>query len=90
MAYAAARHLSAFIGAPVEDIRRVSSEAVTWPDTSLGCPAAGVEYAQVPVEGAIITLRGDGQTYTYHTDNDRGFILCQDGEPLESGTLPRN
>jgi len=35
----------------------VEVDAVTWPDTSLGCPKPGMMYPQVLVEGVLVQLR---------------------------------
>lgn len=51
-------------------------EAVTWPDTSLGCPQPGMAYAQVQVDGALIVLAVDGQEYEYHSGGSRPPFLC--------------
>jgi hypothetical protein len=42
--------------------------AITWPDTSLGCPVAGASYSQVLVDGYWIALSVDGQIFNYHAD----------------------
>ncbi len=74
---------------PAESITVVSVEAVTWPNGGLGCPQEGMAYAEVMVEGSRITLEADGQTYTYHTAGTSEYVLCIDGVPAGSGTVPR-
>lgn len=76
------------LGVPAESVAVESIEAVTWPDTSLGCPQPGVDYAQVAIDGSRITLRAGGETYTYHTDGDSRYLLCQDGEVVDEGVAP--
>lgn len=76
------------LGVPAESVAVESIEAVTWPDTSLGCPQPGVDYAQVDIDGSRITLRAGGETYTYHTDGDSRYLLCQDGEVVDEGVAP--
>ena len=70
------------------DIRVVSAEPVVWPNSGLGCPAEGVDYAQVVVEGSIITLEANGDVYTYHTDGANTYVLCRDGVPVSTGIVP--
>jgi len=49
----------------------------TWEDSSLGCPAEGVEYELGRVEGFLINLECRGQAYEYHSDKvGTEFILC--------------
>jgi hypothetical protein len=47
-----------------------SVEEVTWPDSSLGCPEPGMNYAQVLTPGYRIKLQSGGKVYEYHTGND--------------------
>lgn len=67
----------------------VSIEAVTWPDTSLGCPDPEKGYAQVQIEGYVLALTAGDATYTYHTDGGLQLVLCQNGAPATVGTLPQ-
>jgi len=76
------------LGVPAESVAVESIEAITWPDTSLGCPQPGVDYAQVAIDGSRITLRAGGETYTYHTDGDSRYLLCRDGEVVDEGVAP--
>jgi hypothetical protein len=60
----------------------VEAEAVVWPDASLGCPQPGMQYRQVPSDGARIRFEVDGSTYDYHAGGDRPEpFLC---EPVRS------
>ncbi|MCF6277779.1 MAG: hypothetical protein L3J16_03390 [Anaerolineales bacterium] len=56
---------------------------ITWPDAGLGCPQAGMDYAQVLTSGYKITFELDGQFYNYHTDEAATVIYCaaEDGYP---------
>jgi hypothetical protein len=58
-------------------VRVLSVEAVEWPDASLGCPQPGMMYAQVITPGYRLVLEAGGQTYEYHTDQDRFAVLCE-------------
>jgi hypothetical protein len=56
----------------------VDADAVVWPDAGVGCPQAGMQYPQVPVDGARIRLEVDGATYDYHAGGDRPEpFLCE-------------
>ena len=65
------------LGIPLEEIEVLSFEAVVWPDASLGCPQPGMEYLQVPKDGALIRLHAEGQDYDYHSGGNRGVFLCE-------------
>ena len=65
------------LGVPVDDVTVVSSEEVTWPDSSLGCPQPGMMYAQVLTEGSRILLSAGGRTYEYHSGGQRAPFLCE-------------
>jgi hypothetical protein len=64
----------------------LSAEALTWPDTSLGCPRPDTDYIQVETSGFQITLLGNGGRYTYHTDLRENYVLCMNGEPGDPGS----
>ena len=71
--------LAQSLGIPIESIRLVKFELVTWGDPSLGCPQPGMAYIQVPVDGALIVLEAGGIQYEYHSGGDRPPFLCQPG-----------
>jgi hypothetical protein len=85
---ATARDLNAQTDVPTDEIHLLSAEPTTWPDGGLGCPAEGVSYTQALVEGYLLVLEAAGQTYAYHTDGAQNFVLCQDGKPVSSGSVP--
>ncbi len=60
-----------------DQINLFSVEAMNWPDASLGCPQAGIVYAEVITPGFQILFEAAGQSYSYHTDNIDRVILCQ-------------
>ncbi|MGC3955418.1 MAG: hypothetical protein QM804_14420 [Propionicimonas sp.] len=43
----------------------VSAEAVTWPDSSLGCPSPGVSYTQALVDGLRVVVRVAERQYDF-------------------------
>lgn len=71
----ARKDLADRLGVHDSEIQFVSSESRTFADGSLGCPEAGVMYAQVQVEGWVMTFTVRDRRYTYHTDLHR-TIAC--------------
>ncbi len=51
----------------------------TWPDTSLGCPEAGITYAEQNIDGYFIRLLVNDRWYQLHTDFER-VTLCASGD----------
>ena len=45
-------------------------EAVTWPDSSLGCPKPDKMYAQMLTPGCKFKLQGSGKIYDYHAGQE--------------------
>ncbi len=60
-----------------DQISLVEATEVVWPDSSIGCPQPGMEYLQVPEDGALIILRAEGNLYEYHSGGRRGLFLCE-------------
>jgi len=57
-------------------VQVVSVEGVDWSDSSLGCPKAGMMYAQVITPGYKIVLEAAGRTYEFHTtQNPEGPLV---------------
>ncbi|MDT8305469.1 MAG: hypothetical protein RRC07_05995 [Anaerolineae bacterium] len=72
------------LGLEADDVIVSSVEAVTWPDSALGCPAPDMMYLQVLTPGYRIVLEVGGTEYTYHTDRSDQIVLCgPDGQPVE-------
>jgi hypothetical protein len=65
------------LGVAVDDVTVVSSEEVTWPDSSLGCPQPGMMYAQVLTDGSRMLLSAGGRTYEYHSGGQGAPFLCE-------------
>ena len=53
-----------------------SAEAVTWPDSSLGCPAPGMQYTQALVDGMRVLVRVDGERYDFRFGAGTELKLC--------------
>jgi hypothetical protein len=77
--------LAGRLGIPVEAVTMVSSEEVTWPDGSIGCPQPGMRYTQVLVNGSRIVLAAGGKQYHYHSGGRRGPFLCTNPQPPVPG-----
>ena len=70
-------HLAEKVGMATEQILLSEVKAVVWRDASLGCPKPAVDYIQVETPGYRIVLEAAGNTYNYHTDQDKRFVLCR-------------
>ena len=70
------------LGVSEDDVQVVSVEEVEWSDSSLGCPAEEMDYAQVITPGYEVTLQVDDDVYSYHSDEGLLMVLCgEDGTP---------
>jgi hypothetical protein len=74
---AAKEDLAQRLNISVAQISLVEARSVIWPDSSLGCPQPGMQYKQVPEDGARILLQVQKLTYEYHTGGRRGLFLCE-------------
>ena len=72
----ARQDLAARLGVPAAEIQVVEARAVTWPDSSLGCPEPGRMYLQVLTPGFRIVLETGGKRYTYHAGREGSPFLC--------------
>ncbi|HEY4570725.1 MAG TPA: hypothetical protein VIH10_14715 [Kribbella sp.] len=69
--------LSKRLGVDAAAVTVVSSDEVTWPDGSLGCPEPGMRYTQALVPGNRTILEVDGKQYHYHSGGHRAPFLCE-------------
>ncbi len=69
-----------------DDIILLEASSVVWPDTSLGCPQPGMQYAQVLTPGYLIRLGAGTQAYEYHTSRETTVLYCANPSPPVSGT----
>jgi hypothetical protein len=60
----------------IDQISVISAVTTEWPDASLGCPKAGLVYAQIVTPGYRITLEQAQKQYDYHTGLKGLFVLC--------------
>ena len=77
------------ISVPASQITLVKASAVVWPDAGLGCPQPGMQYKQVPQDGALIILEAKGETYEYHAGGTRGVFLCETTPPAKTEKPPK-
>lgn len=84
VAQAAVDDLSGRLGVEPGEITIVSSEAVTWSDSSAGCPRKGFMYQQVLTEGTRTVLEVDGTRYHYHSAGTSEPFLCENPQEPQS------
>ncbi len=78
--------LSGKLGLPVEKIKLVSTEAVTWPDGCLGVERMGMMCTQAQVPGFKIVLEANGQQFEFHTNVDGSVIQLVEGARISNAT----
>ena len=61
------------------DIKTISTAAVVWRDTSMGCGKPTESYAQIDVEGYEVVLEYAGRHFDYRVRKDGSFVLCESG-----------
>jgi len=84
----AVTELAQRLNVPPESIQLVKFEAVTWGDGGLGCPEPGMNYIQVPVDGALIVLQAGDYQYEYHSGGNRPPFLCEPGRSTYKENSP--
>lgn len=78
--------LVARVSVEPDAITVVRNEAVTWRDGSIGCAEKGMNYTMALVEGHLVVLEADGQTYSYHSAQGRVPQYCANPQPpLDAG-----
>ena len=71
---------------PANEITLLEATAVTWSDSSLGCPQEGMVYAQVLTPGYLIRLQAGDQEFEYHASRGTEVIYCENPRPPVEGT----
>lgn len=78
---------AAKLSTPPDSLTVLSVEAVTWRDTSLGCPEPGKMYAQVLTDGwRAVYQDAEGDRIEVHATQDLdSFVICENptGDPEE-------
>lgn len=90
MLAALVRELEALDDIPADEIAIAAAEPVVWPNGGLGCPAEGMAYPEVQIEGMLVVLEAGGQSYEFHTDGAQRYVLCRDGRPISNGSITRD
>lgn len=80
----AKKRLSEKLDILAAEIELVSVRAVTWSDSSLGCPEPDRMYAQVLVEGHEVVLEAHGKTHELHV-SPKSIVVCH---RRSTGTSP--
>lgn len=78
-------------GVSLDAVRVLESEAVTWPDSGLGCSGPEESTLQVLTPGYRVVLEADGRTLEYRGDRRGHFSLCpagRGGPPAERAGAP--
>lgn len=73
-------HLSNHLNIDPQEIEILKSEAILWPDGSLGCPKPDEFYTQALVNGYWLILQVEGTKYDYRAAGSGYFFLCE--QPL--------
>lgn len=71
------QHLAQRLGITIDQIVLSDVKSVVWRDASLGCPKPAIDYIPRETPGYNIALEAGGQTYQYHTDAGKRFVLCK-------------
>ncbi len=82
---AAVASLSQTLGLPADQIKVVSSEAVTWPNGCMGVQRIGVMCTMNIVPGYRIVLEARGKQYEVHTNLDGSIVVPADNAMLAPG-----
>ena len=66
-------------------VQLVDMQAVTWTDTSLGCPQNNQTYTETTIQGYHIVVSVADERYIYHSDSNTVYPC-----PLEQSIIPAN
>ncbi len=73
-------------GQNVSALQVISSEAVTWPDGSLGCPQPGVMYTMATVPGYRVRIQAGDTVLDYHASQRGYLVYCPGGRATREKT----
>lgn len=68
-----------------DEVTVVTTELVTWPDGSIGCPDPDQMYTQALVDGYRIVLEVDGEALAYHGAEGSPPAYCDDPQEPVGG-----
>ena len=80
----AMQDLSKRLSISIDQIKVIQARAVTWSDSSLGCPKPGMMYLMVLSPGYQIILRAEGRDFNYHAGQSGGAFYCESPSPPAS------
>ncbi len=80
---AAVDDLAARLNLDPAEVTVVDARAVTWGDSSMGCPEPGMNYLQRLVDGSLVVLKAAGKVYEYHGGDP--LFLCENPRPPSGG-----
>lgn len=66
---------------PVDELMLIEIKAVTWTDSSLGCPEPGENYLPALHDGFLLRIEAEGEIYQYHSGVDYVPFLCESPIP---------
>src|ERR1044071_6399292 len=69
----------------ITQINVLEAKAVTWPNSSLGCPERGMAYTEVLTPGYLILLHVNNQDYEYHASKSSEVSYCPNPTPPVQG-----
>lgn len=78
-------------GVPLDSVRVLETEAVTWPDSGFGCSGPQESALQVLTPGYRVILEAGGRRLEYRGDRRGHFSLCREGQggpPVETAGTP--
>ncbi len=70
---------------PIDDVKVEDVRPMAWPDRSLGCPQPGILYGMAVTPGYVVQVNSGNDSYAYHTDEDKKFVLCNADESSSGG-----
>lgn len=82
---AIAADLAKRLNVPAGQFQVVAVDAMTWNDSSLGCPQPGQFYLQALTPGFRVVLQHDGQTYEYHASEKGTYVYCRNPTRTSDG-----
>ena len=73
----AKENLAQRLSISTSQISLMESKEVFWPDSSLGCPQAGITYDQVLTPGYLIVLEFNDNHFEYHATIHNYVLYCE-------------
>ena len=74
----ATEDLARRLSIPISEIVLLDAQAVTWSNSSLGCPQPGMAYAEVLTPGYLIFLNVNNKDYEYHAGKSIKRMTLED------------